>query len=42
MGLPGFGAHANSEEYVLVDRIPMRPYLAAELMKRVATMKASS
>ena len=42
MGLPGFGAHANTEEYVLVDRIPMRLYLAAELMKRVATTKAAS
>ena len=35
MGLPGAGAHANSEEYVVVDRIPARLYLAAELMKRV-------
>jgi len=42
MGLPGSGAHANSEEYILVDRIPMRLYLAAELIKRVATMKATS
>jgi glutamate carboxypeptidase len=37
MGLPGFGAHANSEEYVLVDRIPARLYLAAELIKRVSS-----
>ena len=35
MGLPGFGAHSNSDEYILVDRIPARLYLAAKLMKRV-------
>lgn len=35
MGLPGAGAHANSDEYIVVDRIPARLYLAAELMKRV-------
>ncbi len=34
MGLPGAGVHANADEYVLVDRIPARLYLAAELMKR--------
>jgi glutamate carboxypeptidase len=39
MGLPGAGAHANSEEYVLVDRIPARLYLAAELIRRVLTSK---
>jgi glutamate carboxypeptidase len=37
MGLPGYGAHANSEEYVLIDRIPARLYLSAELIKRVAS-----
>lgn len=37
MGLPGAGAHANTEEYVLVDRIPARLYLAAELIERIAT-----
>lgn len=37
MGLPGAGAHANSEEYVVVDRIPARLYLAAELMKRLSS-----
>ena len=37
MGLPGFGAHANSEEYVLVDRIPARLYLSAELIKRLCS-----
>ena len=35
LGLPGFGAHANAEEYVLVDRIPRRLYLAARLMQDV-------
>ena len=39
MGLPGAGAHANGEEYVLVDRIPARLYLAAELIRRVPTSK---
>jgi len=39
MGLPGAGAHANSEEYVVVDRIPARLYLAAELMKRVLSSR---
>ncbi len=36
MGLPSFGAHANSEEYVLVDRIPARLYLVAELIERLS------
>jgi glutamate carboxypeptidase len=36
MGLPGFGAHANGEEYVRVDRIPARLYLAAELMMQLS------
>lgn len=35
MGLPGAGVHANSDEYVVVDRIPARLYLVAELMRRV-------
>ncbi len=39
MGLPGAGVHANSEEYVVVDRIPARLYLAAELIKRVLSAK---
>ncbi len=37
MGLPGFGAHANTDEYVRVDRIPARLYLTAELIERIAT-----
>jgi glutamate carboxypeptidase len=39
MGLPGFGAHANTEEFVRIDRIPARLYLAAELLRRIATSK---
>ncbi|MGI9024954.1 MAG: glutamate carboxypeptidase [Burkholderiaceae bacterium] len=42
MGLPSFGAHSNSDEYVLVDRIPARLYLAVELMKRVLADRAPS
>ncbi len=36
MGLPGGGAHSNSDEFVVVDRIPARLYLVAELIERIA------
>jgi glutamate carboxypeptidase len=39
MGLPGAGVHANADEYIVIDRIPARLYLATELMKRVLSAK---
>ncbi|MEI8147439.1 MAG: M20/M25/M40 family metallo-hydrolase, partial [Alphaproteobacteria bacterium] len=33
LGLPGAGFHSNDEEYVQLDRIPARLYLAVELIK---------
>ncbi|MGZ5848318.1 MAG: glutamate carboxypeptidase [Ramlibacter sp.] len=32
LGLPGFGYHSNQAEYVLVDAIPRRLYLASRLV----------
>jgi glutamate carboxypeptidase len=32
LGLPGFGFHSSEEEYVDIDRIPARIYLAARLI----------
>jgi len=32
IGLPGFGYHSSSEEYVALDRIPVRLYLAVRLI----------
>jgi glutamate carboxypeptidase len=32
MGMPGFGYHSSSEEYVALDRIPARLYLALRLI----------
>ncbi len=32
LGLPGFGYHTNSAEYVLVDAIPRRLYLSAQMI----------
>lgn len=32
LGLPGFGYHSNQAEYVMVDAIPRRLYLASRLM----------
>jgi glutamate carboxypeptidase len=31
-GLPGFGAHSNDNEYVLVDAIEPRLYLATRVI----------
>jgi glutamate carboxypeptidase len=32
LGLPGFGYHSNQAEYVLIDAIPRRLYLAARMV----------
>ena len=32
MGLPGFGYHSDKAEYVIVDAIPRRLYMAARLI----------
>jgi glutamate carboxypeptidase len=32
LGLPGFGFHSSEEEYVDIDRIPARIYLAARMI----------
>ena len=32
LGLPGFGYHSDEAEYVLVDAIPRRLYLAARMI----------
>ncbi len=39
LGLPGYGYHTNDDEYVLVDAIPRRLYLAAQLIMDVAREK---
>ena len=39
-GLPGFGAHSADNEYVLVDAIEPRLYLAARLIMDIARGKA--
>jgi glutamate carboxypeptidase len=33
LGLPGFGYHSSAEEYVVIDAIPRRLYLAASLIR---------
>ena len=38
-GLPGFGAHSNDSEYILVDAIEPRLYLAARVIMDVARGK---
>lgn len=35
LGLPGFGYHSSAEEYVLIDAIPRRLYLAARLIREL-------
>ena len=32
LGLPGFGYHSNQAEYVMIDAIPRRLYLAARML----------
>jgi glutamate carboxypeptidase len=36
LGLPGFGYHSSSEEYVVIDAIPRRLYLATRLIRELA------
>lgn len=36
LGLPGFGYHSNQAEYVMVDAIPRRLYLASRLVMDLA------
>ena len=35
LGLPGFGYHSSAEEYVIIDAIPRRLYLAARLIREL-------
>ena len=35
LGLPGFGYHSSAEEYVLIDAIPRRLYMAAKLIREI-------
>lgn len=37
LGLPGFGYHSSKEEYVAIDRIPARIYLAARLIQDISS-----
>ncbi len=39
LGLPGFGYHSNSAEYVVVDAIPRRLYLASRMIMDIAQGK---
>lgn len=39
MGLPGFGYHSNQSEYVLIDAIPRRLYLAGRMIMDLAQGK---
>ena len=36
LGLPGYGYHSNQAEYVQVDAIPRRLYLASRLLMDLA------
>ena len=38
-GLPGFGAHTADDEYVLIDAIEPRLYLAARLIMDISRGK---
>ncbi|EHR69397.1 acetylornithine deacetylase/succinyldiaminopimelate desuccinylase-like deacylase [Burkholderiales bacterium JOSHI_001] len=35
LGLPGFGYHSNAAEYVMIDAIPRRLYMAVRLVQEV-------
>ena len=37
LGLPGFGYHSDKAEYVEIDAIPRRLYLAARLIKTLSS-----
>lgn len=39
LGLPGFGFHANVGEWVLIDAIPRRLYLSAQMIMVIAQGK---
>lgn len=39
LGLPGFGYHSNQAEYVMIDAIPRRLYLASRMIMDVAQGK---
>jgi glutamate carboxypeptidase len=39
LGLPGFGFHSNQAEYVMIDAIPRRLYLAARMIMDTAQGK---
>lgn len=39
LGLPGFGYHSNQAEYVLIDAIPRRLYLASRMIMDLAQGK---
>ncbi|MBK8073080.1 MAG: M20/M25/M40 family metallo-hydrolase [Ramlibacter sp.] len=39
LGLPGFGYHSNQSEYVLIDAIPRRLYLASRMIMDLARGK---
>ncbi len=39
LGLPGFGFHSNQAEYVMIDAIPRRLYLAARMIMDIAQGK---
>ena len=39
LGLPGFGYHANVGEWVVIDAIPRRLYLSAQMIRDVAQGK---
>jgi glutamate carboxypeptidase len=39
LGLPGFGYHSTQAEYVMVDAVPRRLYLAARMVMDLAQGK---
>jgi glutamate carboxypeptidase len=39
LGLPGFGYHSNNAEYVMIDAIPRRLYLASRMIMDIAQGK---
>ncbi|RZI63586.1 MAG: carboxypeptidase, partial [Variovorax sp.] len=39
LGLPGFGYHSDKAEYVMIDAIPRRLYMAARLIMDLGSTK---
>ena len=37
LGLPGYGYHSNQAEYVMIDAIPRRLYLASRLVMELGS-----